>query len=137
MIVGYSFFVGDLFHVGHLNQLELDREYCDYLIAGVLTEEAVNYKPKPIIPLEERMRLFRALRAVDLVVVQDERDPTGTLQKLWDLGIKVEVLFHGSDWLDVPGKEWIEAHGGRLIQPPYYEGQSTSMIIDKILKERK
>ena len=67
MIVGYSFFVGDLFHVGHLNQLELDRGYCDFLIVGVLTSEAVNYKPKPIIPLEERMRIFRALRAVDLV----------------------------------------------------------------------
>jgi len=103
----------------------------------VLTSEAVNYKPKPIISLEERMRIFRALRAVDLVVVQEERDPTGTLQKLWDLGVKVDVLMHGSDWADVPGKRWIEAHGGRLVQPPYYEGQSTSMIVDKILRERE
>jgi len=136
MKVGYSFFVGDLFHVGHLNQIEQDREHCDFLIIGVLTTEAVNYKPKPIIPLEERMRIFAALRDVDLVVTQNERDPTNTLQKLYDLGIQIDVLFHGSDWLDVPGKEWIEAHGGRLIQPPYYEGQSTSMIIDKILEVR-
>ena len=138
MIIGYSFFVGDLFHVGHLNQVELDREHCDYLIVGLLTDEAVaSYKGSPVIPLEERVKIFQALKLVDLVVTQNNRDPTETLQKLWDSGIKVDVLLHGDDWTDVPGRDWIESHGGKLVQPPYYPHQSTSKIIKEIQGTRE
>lgn len=133
MIIGYSFFVGDLFHVGHLNQVELGRKHCDFLIIGVLSNDAIiSYKCKPIIPLEERIRIFQALKLVDLVVIQNSRNPTETLQKLWSLGIRVNILLHGDDWADVPGRYWIESHGGKLVQPPYYPHQSTTNIIDKI-----
>jgi len=133
LTIGYSFFVGDLFHVGHLNQIELGKKECDYLIVGILSDEAVeSYKRKPVIPLFERVRIFKALRGVDLVVVQNEKDPTSTLQSLFDMGIKVDVLLHGDDWCDVPGKGWIELHGGKMVQPPYYPDQSTSRIIEQI-----
>ncbi len=101
---------------------------------GLLTDETVaSYKEKPVIPLEERVKIFKSLRIVDLVVIQNDRDPTETLQKLWDLGIHIDVLYHGDDWLEVPGKDWIESKGGRLIQPPYYPYQSTTKIVEKIL----
>ena len=80
----------------------------------------------------ERVRIFKAIIGVDLVVVQNEKDPTSTLQNLFDIGIKVDVLLHGDDWADMPGRYWIEEHGGKLVQPPYYEAQSTSKIISKI-----
>jgi len=141
VIVGYSFFAGDLFHVGHLYQLEQNEKHCDYLIAGLLTDKAIaSYKRRPIIPLEDRVRIFQALKVVDLVVVQRKRDPTPTLQALYDLGIKVDVLMHADDWsietdLDMRNaKNWVEQHGGKLVQPPYWhEGATTTKIINQIM----
>ena len=127
-IVGYTFHVGDLFHVGHAHQLRECRKYCDVLICGLLTDESVeSYKRKPIIPLLERMTIYSLLKCVDRVVSQDSRDPTENLKHY-----KPDILFHGDDWGDIPGKEWIEANGGRLIKTPYYQGQSTTKIIEKI-----
>ncbi len=140
MIIGYSFFAGDLFHVGHLYQLEENKKHCDYLIAGLLTHEAIaSYKRHPIIPLAERMRIFRALKIVDLVVIQEKRNPTPTLQALYDLGIKVDVLMHADDWSKEKDPDmrdamnWVESHGGTLVQPPYWlEGPNTTKIINKV-----
>jgi len=140
MMIGYSFFAGDLFHVGHLYQLEENKEECDFLIAGLLTDEAIaSYKRHPIIPLEDRVRIFRALKAVDLVVIQKKRNPTPTLQALYDLGIKIDVLMHADDWSKETdpdmreATEWIELHGGTLVQPPYWhEGPTTTKIINQI-----
>jgi len=143
MIIGYSFFAGDLFHVGHLYQLEQNKKHCTYLIAGLLADEAIaSYKRWSIISLEERIRIFWALKAVDLVVAQEKRDPTPTLQALWDLGIKVDVLMHADNWVvkddsDMQrAKEWIENHGGKLVQPPYWHGgPNTTKLINKIKEE--
>jgi glycerol-3-phosphate cytidylyltransferase len=35
--VGYVPGVYDLFHIGHLNVLKNSRQFCDYLIAGVVS----------------------------------------------------------------------------------------------------
>ena len=145
MVIGYSFFAGDLFHVGHLYQLEQNKKHCDYLIAGLLTDEAIaSYKRQPIIPLEERVQIFQALKLVDLVVIQWKRNPTSTLQALYDLGIKVDVLMHGDDWSKEKDPDmrdsmnWIEKHGGKLVQPPYWhEGPNTTKIINQIMKGEK
>jgi cytidyltransferase-like protein len=145
VIIGYSFFAGDLFHVGHLYQLEQNKKHCNYLIAGLLTNEAIaSYKRWPIIPLDERVRIFRALKVVDLVVVQEKRDPTSTLQALYDLGIKVDVLMHADDWSKETDPDmrnamnWVESHGGKLVQPPYWlEGPTTTKIINQIKEGEK
>ncbi|GAJ02049.1 unnamed protein product, partial [marine sediment metagenome] len=60
--------VCDLFHVGHLKFLRAAKEHCDYLIVGVLTDEAVRaYKRQPVMPLNERVEIVRALRCVNKV----------------------------------------------------------------------
>jgi len=137
-VVGYSFHAGDLFHIGHLMQLSFCRDYCDYLIVGLLTDQAIaSYKRMPVIPYPQREEIYLALRWVDRVVAQDSRDPTDTLKNLIERGQHIDVLFHGNDWTaGIPGREYIERMGGALVITPYWHGQTTSEIIRRI-RERE
>ncbi len=71
--VGYVPGVFDLFHVGHLNLLRNAKSRCEYLIAGVLTDELVEHfkKRKPVIPYAQRAAIISAVSYVDRVVPVD------------------------------------------------------------------
>lgn len=140
MKVGYAFVVADLLHIGHFKFFQKCREYCDYLIVGVYTDElTASYKRKPVIPFEERIELVKALKPVDMVVKVESKDCTPMLKKLTEQGWKIDFLFHGDNWKpeDVRGKEYIESIGGKLIQPPYYKRRTTTGILNKILRKEK
>lgn len=139
MIVGYAFVVGDLLHIGHLEFFRKCKKYCDFLIVGVYTDElTATYKRVPIIPFEERIEMVAALRLVDMVVTVTNRDCTPMMKKLTSEGWKLSFLFHGDDWNQdtdedlKKSKEYIESIGGKLVLTPYHQGQSTTMIIEKI-----
>lgn len=71
--IGYVPGVFDLFHIGHLNLLRNAKSRCEYLIAGVLTDELVEHfkKRKPVIPYEQRAAILEAITYVDRVVPVD------------------------------------------------------------------
>ena len=131
--VGYAFVAGDVLHVGILRLLRFARGLCDFLIVGVLTDEAVaSYKRSPIIPFDERVDIISSLKYVDMVVAQNSRDTTETLKGLVKEGWNIELLIHGDDWPEIPGADYIQSIGGRVVRTPYYTLQSTTKIIDKI-----
>lgn len=68
--VGYVPGTFDVFHVGHLNLLRNAKKRCEYLIAGVLTDELYEHfkKKKPMIPFEQRAAIVEAIGYVDRVV---------------------------------------------------------------------
>jgi len=134
MRVGYAFVVADLFHVGQLRHLRLAKRLCDFLIVGVLTDEAVtSYKREPIIPFRERVDIINALDFVDMVIRQEGRDPTQTLKDLVRDGWDVELLIHGDDWPEIPGSDYVKSIGGRVVRTPYgVSMNSTTKIIEKI-----
>lgn len=95
MIIGYTTGVFDMFHIGHLNILKRAKEQCDYLIVGVSTDELVRMdKHKtPIIPFEERCEIVKAIRYVDDVVPQINKNKLEAWEKY-----HFHRMFVGSDW---------------------------------------
>ena len=85
----------DLFHVGHLNILEKSAALGDELIVGVSTDELVlSEKHKaPVIPFTDRARIVGAIRCVDRVVPQTDKNKIEAWRKY---GFK--KMFVGSDW---------------------------------------
>jgi cytidyltransferase-like protein len=83
-IIGYTTGVYDMFHIGHLNVIRRAKEQCDYLIVGVSTDELVQ-KDKgktPVIPYEERAAIVSALRYVDMVVPQPDKNKIGAWENI-------------------------------------------------------
>lgn len=132
-IIGYTTGVFDLFHIGHLNILRRAKEQCDYLIVGVSTDELCeSYKHKaPIIPFEERRAIVEAIRYVDEVVPQYDRDKFAAWQRR-----HFDRMFVGDDWKGTPFFEEIELQfkevGVEIIYFPYTKGTSSTQLRDKL-----
>ena len=93
--IGYAAGAFDLFHVGHLNILRHAKENCDFLIAGVVSDEmlrAVKHV-EPVIPAAERAEIVRCIIYVDQVHVEDVPDKLETWRQL-----RFTHFFKGDDW---------------------------------------
>ena len=126
--VVYTYLVGDLFHIGHLKCLQQAKALGDYLIVGVLTDEAVEtYKRLPIVPFEERIEVIKNIKCVDEAVKQSELDPTNTIKSL---PITPDVLVHGDDWDEnFPGAEYMRSIGKKAERVKWYPGRPTTQQI--------
>ncbi len=131
----YTVVTADLFHYGHLRLLQKANELGDFHICGVLTEEAIkSYKEPPVASLVERKSIISDLRCVDMVMVQDNLDPTENLKKIKDQFPSVNItLVYGSNWKKVPGADFVKKIKGKIVQPQFYDKLSTQNIIKKIL----
>lgn len=134
--VGYTTGVFDLFHVGHLNILKRAKEMCDYLIVGVSTDELVKeYKQKtPVISFEERKAIVEAIKYVDKVVPQQNRDKKAAFEDL-----KFDVIFVGDDWKgsDVFSEvdKYMKEHGGQGVEYIPYTQKTSSTILKETLNK--
>ena len=132
-IIGYTQGTFDMFHIGHLNLIRNAKRHCDYLIVGVNKDELVeSYKTKrPIIPLEERVEIVRAIRYVDEVIATDTLDKT----KIWEK-VHFDEIYIGDDWKgnerwEKTGKE-MEQLGAKLVFLPYTKDTSSTMLREKL-----
>lgn len=93
--IGYAAGAYDLFHIGHLNILRRAKEQCDYLIAGVVSDEMLELARgrRPIIPLAERLEIVSHISFVDQAHAEVVPDKIDT----W-LELKFDVFFKGDDW---------------------------------------
>ena len=82
--IGYTTGVFDMFHIGHLNILERAAAQCEKLIVGVTTDELCFERKKkyPIIPESDRIRIVKAIRFVDEVVLQEDMEKFEAVKRL-------------------------------------------------------
>ena len=103
--IGYAPGAYDLFHVGHLNILRHAKSQCDYLIAGVVSDEMCELTKgrRPVIPLAERLEIVSHISYVDQAVAEVVPDKLET----WET-VRFNVLFKGDDWRGTAKGEKLE-----------------------------
>jgi glycerol-3-phosphate cytidylyltransferase len=127
--VAYVPGVFDMFHVGHLNVLRNARLACDFLIAGVVSDErALASKGKaPVIPTAERLEIVRGIRYVDDAVVEDVAEKLDMWRRL-----KFDVIVKGDDWRGTPKGDKLErdfaAVGVEVVYLPYTVHTSSTLL---------
>lgn len=133
MKIGYTTGVYDMFHIGHLNIIKRAKEQCDYLIVGVSTDELVQKEKNksPIIPYAERCAIVEAIKYVDKVVPQVDKNKFGAWEKL-----HFHKMFVGSDWKGTEAwnhyEEQFAPHGVEIVYLAHTDGISSSILRDKL-----
>lgn len=135
----YAAGVFDILHGGHVRYLQKARSLGDFLIVGLLTDlGAAAYKRRPAMTYRERQEVIEGLRCVDLVVRQDDTDPTATLERLEEVGVKIDILVRGTDYKKVPpGSKFVKAGGGKVVRIAYTSDISSSEIRKRIICDEK
>lgn len=127
--IGYAPGVYDLFHIGHLNILRTAKEQCDYLIAGVVSDEmALRAKGRtPVVPLSERMEIVSHIRFVDAVHAEVVPDKLDTWREL-----RFNRFFKGDDWRGTPKGLDLERRfaevGVQVVYFPYTTQTSSTLL---------
>ena len=136
MIVGYTTGVYDMFHIGHLNILKRAKEQCDYLIVGVSTDELVQHDKNkfPIIPFVQRYAIVEAIKYVDKVVPQLDKNKFGAWEKY-----HFNKMFVGSDWKGTSQWEKFEEEfssvGVEIVYLDHTDGISSTILRDRLNEE--
>jgi len=126
--------VFDLIHAGHVDYLSKAKKLGDVLIVGLNSDESVKRikgEKRPILKQEERAFILTNLKAVDYVVLFDEDTPAKLISE-----IIPDILVKGADWAveKIVGKDVVEKNGGKVMNIEFVNDQSTSKIIDLIVK---
>ena len=135
MIV-YTVGTFDLLHVGHLALLEYCKSLGGILAVDVASDRVVNsYKPNvPVIPLEQRMEMLRALSCVDIVRPYDDLEYVSGCKEL-----NADIFVIGEDWGDKPHNLAVEAYlksAGKQIKQVLYNPRTSSSAIKQNVRDQ-
>lgn len=132
----YTVGTWDLLHVGHLAILEQCKALGNTVAVGVASDEVVaSYKRNvPVVPLEERMEMLRALRCVDIVRPYHELEYTSACKEL-----DVDIFVIGGDWGKAPHnlevESFLKAAGKSIVQVTYHHKTSSTKIKERTIAQ--
>ncbi|MFO0728564.1 MAG: SIS domain-containing protein [Myxococcota bacterium] len=117
----------DGLHAGHLSFLERARGLGDVLVVGINSDASVSRlkgPDRPRMPASDRVRLLRALRPVDHVVVFDDDLPLGFLD-----AVRPHLHVKGGDYDPerMPETRLVRQNGGEVRVLPLVEGKSSTL----------
>ena len=105
-------------------------------MVGVASDEVVgSYKRNvPIIPLNQRMQMLKALRCVDDVVSYDKLEYVTACKEL-----DVDIFVIGEDWGDKPHniavEKYLKSKGKKIIQVSYNPLTSSTQIKQNVIAQ--
>lgn len=122
----------DILHAGHVAYLERAATHGDRLVIAVNDDASVarlKGDKRPVNPLEQRMRVLGALRAVDWVVAFSDDTPASLIAE-----VSPDVLVKGGDYREdeIAGADHVRANGGEVLVLDYVDDCSTSAMLNRI-----
>ncbi len=128
-MVVYTVGTFDMLHVGHLALLERCKSLGAVVAVGVASDSVVkSYKFNvPVIPLEQRVEMLKALRCVDIVRPYHELEYVSACKEL-----DVDIFVIGEDWGDKPHnldvEFYLKTEGKKIVQVDYNSRTSSTRI---------
>ncbi len=135
-MVVYTVGTFDLLHVGHIALLEYCRTLGDTVAVGVASDKVVNsYKPNvPVIGLDEREEMLKALSCVDIVRPYHELEYVSACKEL-----EVDIFVIGGDWGNKPHnidvEDYLKSKGKKIVQVVYNPRTSSTKIKQKVIAQ--
>ena len=117
-----------------MDYLSKAKKLGDVLVVGLNTDDSVKRikgNKRPILKQEERAFILSNLKPVDFVIFFNEDTPEKLISELTP-----DILVKGADWAvdKIVGKGVVEKNGGEVKAIEFVNDQSTSKIIDLIIK---
>jgi D-beta-D-heptose 7-phosphate kinase/D-beta-D-heptose 1-phosphate adenosyltransferase len=126
----------DILHAGHVLYLQRAKECGDILVVGLNSDNSIRAtkgRLRPIVPEEERAIVISALACVDYVVIFDQDSPIDIIQML-----QPDIYAKGGDYtidtINQVERHAVESYGGEIVLLPGIAGNSTTAVINKILR---
>lgn len=129
--------VFDILHRGHVEYLEKAKSLGDVLMLGLNSDASVKKikgEDRPVMGQEDRAIVLAGLSSVDYICLFEEETPENLIQELIP-----DILVKGGDYQidDIVGRETVEANGGKVVTIDLVNGQSTTSLIEKMVKLAK
>mgnify|MGYP003759635527 FL=1 len=104
----------DVLHSGHLHLLSEAKKNCDKLIVLLNSDKSIKMikgKNRPILKLNQRIKMLRMIKDVDDVEIFEDKTPEKIISK-----ILPNILFKGSDYKakELAGYNTIKKNGGMV-----------------------
>lgn len=127
----------DILHAGHVTYLQQAKQLGDYLIVAINDDASVKKLKGPTRPINhvaQRMAVLASLGVVDLVTSFKDATPQRLLKLL-----QPDILVKGGDYIpeQVVGAEIVNAYGGEVRVLGVIKNVSTSLMIDRIIKNHQ
>ena len=121
----------DILHVGHVRYLNEAKALGDILILGLNSNSSVKSlkgSNRPINNESDRAEVLSALKAIDYVVIFDEKTAENIVGE-----VKPDIYAKGGDYsIDtLPEAKIVAEHGGKTVLLQLVDGKSSTNIINK------
>ena len=121
----------DILHVGHVRYLKEAKALGDILILGLNSDSSVKSlkgSNRPINNESDRAEVLSALKAIDYVVIFDEKTAENIVGE-----VKPDIYAKGGDYsIDtLPEAKIVAEHGGKTVLLQLVDGKSSTNIINK------
>lgn len=121
----------DILHIGHVRYLNEAKALGDILILGLNSDSSVKSlkgSNRPINNESDRAEVLSALKAIDYVVIFDEKTAENIVGE-----VKPDIYAKGGDYsIDtLPEAKIVAEHGGKTVLLQLVDGKSSTNIINR------